>query len=173
MTAFVLPARATRRRAPSGKKRAHPEHKLQTAVATYLWRVLAPPTFFTAIAHGGFSLGDTPEQAKIRGARLKAAGLLAGVPDILIVHRGRACFLELKSETGTLSENQKTAHKWIITAGGVVAVCRSIDDVKAMLEVWGVPTLETKDFTNRNAHTKRRSDPNDALPPLLSGSQSS
>lgn len=146
---FVLPARTPRKRAPSSKPRGHPEQSLQQAVAAYLWTVLEPPTFFTSIGHGGFPLGGTREEARIKGARLKKSGLKPGVPDVLIVHNGRALFLELKTSKGVVSENQKTAHKWIVASGGLVAVCRSVDDVKGILDVWGVPTRESGGLRQR------------------------
>jgi hypothetical protein len=133
---FVLPARMSRKRAASSKPRAHPEQSLQRAVATYLSRVLAAPTFFTAIGHGG--------GGKLRGAILKGMGVWAGVPDILIINRGRCLWIELKTAKGRLSPVQIAAQQLLVAAGCSVTVCRSIDDVRERLEVWGVPTIEAK-----------------------------
>jgi hypothetical protein len=116
--------------------RAHPEQSLQRAVATYLTRILVAPTFFTAIGHGG--------GGRLRGAILKGTGLRAGVPDILIINRGRCLWIELKAGKGRLSPEQIAVHQWLVAAGASVTVCRSIDDVRECLDVWGVPTIEAK-----------------------------
>jgi hypothetical protein len=133
---FVLPARMSRKRASSSKPRAHPEQSLQIAIATYLARVLTAPTFFTAIGHGG--------GGKLRGAILKGMGMQAGVPDILIINRGKCLWIELKAGKGSLSSEQIAVHQWLVAAGCSVTVCRSIDDVRERLDVWGVPTIEAK-----------------------------
>jgi len=133
---FVLPARMPRKRAANAKPRANPEQSLQRAVATYLARVLAAPTFFTAIGHGG--------GGKLRGAILKGMGMRAGVPDLLIIDRGKCLWIELKAGKGALSPEQVAVHQWLVAAGASVVVCRSIDDVRDRLEVWGVPTIESR-----------------------------
>ena len=133
---FVLPARMPRKRAASSKPRAHAEQSLQKSVAVYLSRVLAPPTFFTAIGHGG--------GGKMRGAILKGMGVRAGVPDVLIIDRGRCLWMELKSEKGVLSPEQIVVHQLLTAAGACVTVCRSVEDVRDRLEVWGTPTLESR-----------------------------
>lgn len=40
-------------------------------------------------------------------SRLKAQGLIGGVPDLVLLTKGRAVFFELKAEKGRLSEKQK------------------------------------------------------------------
>jgi hypothetical protein len=133
---FVLPARPPIVRKPRAGKRKAPEQSFQRQVATYLLWVLQPTAWFTSIGHGG--------GGALRGAILKGLGLKAGVPDILIVHRGRCLFLELKAPKGVVSEEQKIVHKLIASAGGCVAVVRTLDEVKQLLEIWGVPTNEAR-----------------------------
>jgi hypothetical protein len=136
MSAFQLPAGYGKRPRKLGVKRNHPEQSLQTAVAAYLGWSLSPRSFFTAIGHGG--------GGRLRGAILKGMGLKAGVPDILIIHGGRCCFLELKAKAGSLSAEQRLVHAVIVSAGASVAVARSLEDVKAALDVWGIPTRTEK-----------------------------
>ena len=54
-----------------------------------------------------------------------------GIPDIIAVRNGRAIFLEVKSETGKLSEDQVESRRRAIEAGAQYGVVRSIDDVQA------------------------------------------
>jgi hypothetical protein len=121
--------------------RAAPEQRLQRAVADYLAWALLPPTWFTAIPAGG--------GGELRGRILKGMGLRAGVPDILIVHEGRAHWVELKSARGSLSEAQRTTHSALTATGCPVVVCRALDDVQAALTAWRIATRDTKPSAER------------------------
>lgn len=90
--------------------------------------------FWSTIAHGGFRL---PVGVAVN---LKRAGLRAGTPDIMLVHDGRALFLELKADDGRLSAAQIDTHYAIMKAGGQVAVCKTLDEVRDWLTKWRVPT---------------------------------
>jgi hypothetical protein len=80
----------------------------------------------------------------MRGRILKGMGLKAGAPDLVILYDSNAYFLELKSEKGVLSEPQRRAHAAIRDARCPVVVVRSLDDVKAALLEWRIPTREAK-----------------------------
>jgi len=106
------------------------EHQIQAAffarLAVTIWRdypVFAIPNQ----AEGG---GTT--RAMIQGARRKAEGRRAGVPDICVaIARGgwHGMYLETKTPTGALSAAQR---EWLTTLadnGYAVAVCRSTDEL--------------------------------------------
>jgi len=105
----------------------------------YLDTVLLPPAFYTAFPAGG--------GGRTRGALLKAAGLKAGLPDLLVTRPTRnICFeqyptvilgIELKAKAGLLSAAQHACHKLLIECGWVVCVCRSIEEVHNALEQVG------------------------------------
>ena len=109
-----------------------PEAALHRQVAQYLTVALPEDVYWSTIGHGGFRL--PPATA----GNMKACGLKAGVPDVLIVHDGRAGFIELKAPKGTVSKAQGEAHEAIWKAGGAVAVCKSLDDVIGTLNAWGI-----------------------------------
>lgn len=109
------------------------ETDLHRAVAAYLAVVLPLGAWWTTVAHGGFRV---PAQV---GARLKSMGLRPGVPDLMIVHDGRALFVELKARRGVLSDQQRDCITSLRGAGASVAICRSIDDVARALLEWRVP----------------------------------
>ena len=77
----------------------------------------------------------TPRQ----GAKLKAMGVSAGVPDLVIVTGGRTYALELKSERGRLSDAQKN---WlnILSATGCwhTAVTYGLTEAVDQLTDWGL-----------------------------------
>lgn len=108
-----------------------PEQDFQMQVARYLDLALPGDAFWTAFPAGG--------GGKIRGAILKGMGLKAGVPDILIVHEGRALFLELKAGRGRISPAQAKTHGDLWEAGSPVAVCRSLSEVQMVLLRWAIP----------------------------------
>lgn len=138
---FVLPAGYAKRPRKAVVKRSHPEQSLQTRVAGYLSWALAPPAFFTAVGHGG--------GGALRGAILKGMGLKAGVPDILIIHKGRCIFIELKANKGKLSPEQILVHQLLTVAGAITTVCRSLDEVRMKLELWDIPLRDEKPSAQR------------------------
>ena len=110
-----------------------PEQALHKPVADLLSAILIPPTWFSTFPSGG--------GGKVRGSILKGLGLKAGVPDLLIVHEGRAYWIELKApKTGRLSEAQKVTQPALRAAGSPVANLRTIDEVLRWLALWNIPT---------------------------------
>lgn len=127
-----------------------PEEELHKTVAGFLWLSLPPTVVWTTIAHGAY-LGN--EMITVRGGkqiparvlratRLKEMGVANGWPDILLLNHNphayaagfcRVFGLELKTATGSVSGDQKSVHKAILSVGGIVYVCRSLDDVVAAL----------------------------------------
>jgi len=56
------------------------------------------------------------------------------LPDIVCILEGTYIGLEVKTAVGRLNENQIETHRKIISAGGLVYVVRSLNDVKAIFE---------------------------------------
>ena len=114
------------------------EETLHRRVAVYLGRVLRPPTIWSTFPSGG--------GGKMRGMRLRAMGLQAGWPDILVLDLGSHLIgavtvigIELKSKKGTLSPEQKTVQASFALVGAKYEVARSLDDVRDILEMYRVP----------------------------------
>ena len=112
-------------------RRRSEEDALHAAVADLLDLVLLPPAWWTTFPLGG--------GGKARGGKLKRRGVKAGVPDILIVCDCQAFWIELKSAKGVLNADQKATIPQLISAGCRVAIARSVADVLAMLDAWGIP----------------------------------
>jgi hypothetical protein len=114
--------------------RAHPEQDLQRAVVRHLKAVLPPDAMWTAV-------NPAPAKGVVAGARMKALGLAAGIPDLLIVHHGFTLWIELKAPGGSLSDPQKAMHRQIVAAYssdvytrfGTVVVCKTVDEVLGAL----------------------------------------
>jgi len=119
------------------RPRHHPaaEESLQRAVADWLaWCVPAPPDgpWWTAV-------NPVPAKSRAAAGSSKAMGLRAGPPDIVLCRKGRLVGIELKAGRGRPSQVQLDTHEAIVLAGGIVATCRSLDDVAAFLATLGIP----------------------------------
>lgn len=122
-----------------------PEDQLQKTVCEYLTAVeqLNSDFCYMAIPNAAKRL---PRQA----AYLKALGLRAGAPDISMIFRGRALYIELKApglvqgKRKTLdhrSEDQKAFHIRLTMAGGAVTTLDSLETVAQFLSICQIPNL--------------------------------
>ena len=68
-----------------------------------------------------------------------ARGCVAGIPDLILMHRGRCFWIELKSDTGVLSAPQREMAVSLARAQCAVGVARNAEDVLKLLDAWGVP----------------------------------
>jgi hemin uptake protein HemP len=75
-------------------------------------------------------------RSPIEAAILKSLGTVAGVPDLLIVHRGQLYALELKTKYGRLTQTQIDTQARLRAAGAMVATAVEIDAALAQLEQW-------------------------------------
>lgn len=99
------------------------EDSLHKTAANLLHIALLPPAVWTTFPSGMYAL------PKAAGGRLRAYGLKPGMPDIMVLHRGRTVWLELKRRNGVISKDQKAMHACLDQAGAAVYVCRSPEAV--------------------------------------------
>ena len=62
-----------------------------------------------------------------------ARGAIKGFPDIILLYRGNFIGIEVKTKTGTQSEEQKKMENLIVRNGGLYFVVRSLDEVKKIV----------------------------------------
>lgn len=107
------------------------EHVLHFAVAKLLRDHALPTWQWTHIASG--------ELRDIRTAtKLKNMGVRRGWPDfVLVPPTGQMHCLELKREGEKLTEDQEAFQTWCIAHNLPHSVCWTIDDVLAVLDLWG------------------------------------
>ena len=109
-----------------------PEDILQKAVCAFI-DVAAPGLLYFAVPNGG-------GRSKVEGAILKATGVKAGVPDIVILlPNAGAGFLELKAGKGVLSPTQKQWRDDLRARGYAWAEVRSVEEVEDILGRWLLP----------------------------------
>jgi hypothetical protein len=69
---------------------------------------------------------------------LKGLGVVAGVPDIILINAGRTYGLELKADGGKLSTAQRETMAAMERAGTTVAHAVGLDPPVRQLEDWGL-----------------------------------
>ena len=117
---------------PDPPRRNNAEEVLHRGVVRYLqWALPADATFYH-VPNGGL-------RSKTAAARLVPLGTRAGIPDLAIVWKGRALFIELKAAKGALSAHQRQMIDKLIYCGAEVMCCRSLDGVECALRELGVP----------------------------------
>lgn len=107
------------------------ENEIHRAVVEHLRRRAYPDVLWW---HCPNDAKRSPATAK----RLQAMGMLAGVSDLILVHRGHVYGLELKSAKGRATEAQMEFNSRMHTAGGHAVVCHDVDRALRVLEVWGL-----------------------------------
>jgi len=112
------------------------ESQIETAICHYLQ---VKGYFFYKSPAAGYFKGTFAEN--YRGQKVMVGSfrkhlnpyVRRGVPDLIIVHHGKFIGLEVKSETGRVSEYQKQFQSEVIKAGGNYFVVRSVSEVQDVL----------------------------------------
>jgi hypothetical protein len=110
-------------------RRARPEAQIQRAVLDHLRIRAVPNCFFFHCPNGEW-------RSRITGAILKGQGVVAGVPDLLLIHGGRVYGLELKSANGRTTDVQRETHARMREAGAIVSTAWGLDEALAQLDQW-------------------------------------
>ena len=109
--------------------RRRPEQDLQRALAHHLRARAAAGTFWLHVPNGG-------ARSAIEGSILRACGVKAGAPDLILIRGGKVFGLELKANGGRVSPAQAQAHEEMRAAGATVAIATGIDEAIKQLERW-------------------------------------
>lgn len=112
--------------------RQHPEDDLQRSIVEYFRWSLPDDAVYFAVPNGG------KRHAK-EAARMVGLGVRAGIPDLCVIWRGQAYFVELKAARGVLSEHQRQMHRKLSYSGAPVMTCRTLACVEHSLREHGVP----------------------------------
>ena len=111
------------------------EDRLQMVIVSLLRLAGKPGLFWCSIPNEG---KRKPQTAN----RLKALGMVAGAPDLLLLWNGKAIGLELKAEKGRQTPEQRDVERAWMLAGGVYKVCRGYAEAKGFLDLLGCLTAQ-------------------------------
>jgi hypothetical protein len=106
------------------------EDAVQQAVIAHFNARCRPGVVLYHIPNGG-------KRDRVTGSKLKLLGTLPGMPDLGIIIQSVTHYLELKTERGVLSDDQKQTIARLRDAGAPVAVAFGIDMAIEQLRQWG------------------------------------
>jgi hypothetical protein len=119
------------------KRNSNVEAQDQAWIVTYI-KTVAPDLIVFHPANGGW-------RSKAEAARFKWLWVLPGIPDLCVVGPdGIVRFIEVKSETGSLSEAQGAMRDRLVAMRVPFAVAKGIDDVRRAFATWGISTRESR-----------------------------
>jgi hypothetical protein len=75
------------------------------------------------------------------GARI-GRGIVAGVRDLFVLHRGIAHMIEIKTPARELSDPQQAVMAAVLAGGARVGVVCDADEALACLGAWGIPRAQ-------------------------------
>lgn len=85
-----------------------------------------------------FSIDHADFAGNVPGIRM-TRGIIAGIPDTIVLHRGRAYCMEVKADDGQMSEPQKALATALLAANCNYAVVRDAAEAIAVLDTWHIP----------------------------------
>lgn len=103
------------------------EDDLQIAIFDYL-RLKHPALLAFHVPNGG-------RRSMREGAKFKRMGVKPGVCDIIILHRHKIYFIELKVKKNGLTDTQKDFIKRVEELGHFTALVRSLDQFREVLNM--------------------------------------
>ena len=126
-----MPARTTKPKRRPGRS----EHSLQAACVAWAKLSADAPRKAKLI----FAIPNGGKRGIITAIKLKAEGVTAGIPDLCLpVARGgfHALYIEMKTETGTVSESQHKMRTAFEAEGNAVLVIRSFEEFQAAIRFY-------------------------------------
>lgn len=150
-------------------KSTNPERQAQKAIVEWLRLVLPRGSLVWAVVNEIPGRSANQISRARYGEKLKAFGVLTGVPDLTIVlPAGRVKFIETKRPTGgVVSDAQQGIHEALRAAGHAVGVCVDIESARAFLTEQGVRLNEAAGQLARHATVRkaaRKDRLNDPMP---------
>ena len=107
------------------------ENQIQRSVIAHLKARASPGVFAFHVPNGGY-------RKPVEAAILKGLGVVSGTPDIFAIKAGHTFALELKTETGKLSDNQHAVLARLKECGATCAVAFGLDAALRQLEAWDI-----------------------------------
>jgi hypothetical protein len=111
---------------------------LHKQIADSLRLEIAPPGRVSPQGVTWWSVDMAAYAGTVPGIRT-GRGCIAGVPDMIVLYRGMAFFLEVKALDGVLSPAQQTVGIAILMTGAHYGVVRNAGEALEQLDRWEIP----------------------------------
>jgi hypothetical protein len=118
------------------------EQQIHIAVVSHLRMRANEGVFFFHCPNGG-------KRSWSEGKAFKQMGVVAGVPDLIILKAGECFCLELKAMGGRVQPSQRLAHAAMQEAGATTAIARGLEEALITLETWGIIRRDMARANNR------------------------
>lgn len=103
------------------------ELRLQAEIFKWVWNT------YPQLRRCFFHVPNGGKRGKIEAVHMKAIGVVAGIPDLLLIYNSRIFAFEVKSQTGTLSDEQKKVHEAWKKQGVNVVIIRTFEEFKNII----------------------------------------
>lgn len=114
------------------KVRDNAEERLQVAIVQFLQLMAHKDVIWYHVPNG-------EKRSKRTAGRLKAMGVVPGVPDLaFVLPDGRAAYMELKAPKGRMEPAQRDFREKCLARGIPHAVCADLKTALAVLVEWGI-----------------------------------
>jgi len=114
------------------------EHPLHKQIADVFRLELAPPGRVSRDGVVWWAV-DISAYAGVAPGLRTTRGVIAGIPDLFVLHRGKAHMLEIKAADGVLSNAQQAVAAAVLAGGGLVGVVRTAAEALGCLDAWRIP----------------------------------
>lgn len=118
------------------KRRGTPEADFQRALVRDLRAILLPPF---VLHHSANEVRRGGREGRIAQGIAEGMGVHPGFADLVLLSAKQTVFFELKSATGTLSDDQIAFRDFVRGQGHGWALVRTLDDALAALKALGIP----------------------------------
>ena len=115
-----------------------PEAALHTQIASAFRLEIAPAGRVSPQGVCWFSIDIAAYSGVAPGLRT-SRGVVAGIPDMVVLYEGRAYWIEVKAADGILSEAQRTVAVAILTADCGYGIARDMAEAIQLLDSWRIP----------------------------------
>lgn len=119
------------------RRRGHPEADFQRALVRDLGMILEPPFVLSATPNEQRQCG---ERGRLAQALAASMGVHPGFADLTLMQGGKHLYLECKSATGALSEDQEAFRDFVLGQGHGWAEVRTLDEALSALSRFGFRT---------------------------------
>src|ERR1700751_5264122 len=96
------------------------EHPRQAEIARVLTIEIAPAGKVSRDGVVWFAIDHANYAGEVPGVRI-GRGIIPGIPDLFLLHRGRAFVIEIKTEDGALSDPQQSVLAALFAGGNSIA----------------------------------------------------